>query len=203
MRRPGWWLLLGVVAALVVRPPAAAAFDPKYTFREGTVIFSGEAAYGEQFNLEGFDNWSKLKFWNTGVRASILPFGPAGPGPLYGAFEVGLEPLFQQYTDPVNAYFAGLAAVFRYHFLSLGPVVPYAELAASAGGTNLKVREIRSDFTFLLFGGLGASVFITDETALYAGYRYEHVSNGHVSDPNRGFESHVGVAGVSFYLPDW
>jgi hypothetical protein len=38
----------------------------------------------------------------------------------------------------------------RYHFLCLGRFVPYAELAAFAGGTNLKITEIRSDFTFML-----------------------------------------------------
>ena len=192
-----------LLAALLVCAAPAWAFDPKYTFREGTVVFSGEAGYGAQFNLEGFDDQSDLKFWNVGARVSIVPFGPTGSGLFFGAFEAGLEPLYQQYTDPVSAYFAGLAAVGRYHFLSLGAFVPYVELAAAAGGTNLEVREIKSDFTFLLFGGAGASYFVADSTALYAGYRYEHVSNGNISAPNRGFESHVGVVGVSFYFPDW
>jgi len=78
--------------------------------------------------------------------------------------------------------------------------VPYFELAAFAGGTNLKVTEIRSDFTFLLWGGVGASYFVSDRTAVYTGYRYEHVSNGHTSTPNRGFESNVGVLGMSFFF---
>jgi len=197
--RPAALLLL----ALLVCAAPAWAFDPAYTFREGSVVFSGEAGYGEQFNLEGFDDQSDLKFWNVGARVSIIPLGPTGSSLLYGALETGLEPLYQQYTEPKRVYFAGLSAVARYHFLSLGRFVPYAELAAGAGGTNLEVREVRSDFTFLLFGGAGASYFVTDETALYAGYRFEHVSNGNTSSPNRGFESHVGIVGVSFYFPDW
>jgi len=63
------------------------------------------------------------------------------------------------------------------------------------------VREIKSAFAFLLFGGVGASYFVTDHTALYVGYRIQHVSNGDTSKPNRGFESYTGVAGVSFYFP--
>ena len=59
---------------------------------------------------------------------------------------------------------------------------------------------IRSDFTFLLWGGAGASYFVTDRTAVYAGYRYQHVSNGNTSKPNRGFESNVGVVGMSFFF---
>src|SRR2546426_5635607 len=72
---------------------------------------------------------------------------------------MGLEPFAQGYIDPVRAYFAGLAAVGRYHFLSLGRFVPYVELAGAAGGTTLRVREIDSAFTFLIFGGVGASYF--------------------------------------------
>ena len=192
--------MASLLLALLVGAAPAWAFDPKLTFREGTVIFSGEVGYGEQFDLEGFDDRSDLKFWNAGARVSIVPFGPTGSGLFYGALETGLEPLYQRYTDPKSAYFAGLAAVGRYHVLSLGAFVPYVELAAAAGGTDLKVREIRSDFTLLLFGGGGASYFVTDRTAVYAGYRFEHVSNGNTATPNRGFESHVGVFGVSYYL---
>src|SRR6266403_50475 len=49
------------------------------------------------------------------------------------------------------------------------------ELFAAAGGTNLKVMEINSSFAFWLAGGLGASYFVTDNVALYAGYRMVHV----------------------------
>ena len=42
--------------------------------------------------------------------------------------------------------------------------------------------------------------FITDALAINAGYRFQHISNGHTSTPNRGFESDSGVVGVSFYF---
>jgi opacity protein-like surface antigen len=74
------------------------------------------------------------------------------------------------------------------------------EVGGGAGGTDLNVREINSDFSFVLWGGVGASVFLTDTTAVYAGYRYEHNSNGNTAAPNRGLESHVAVFGVSYYV---
>lgn len=189
-----------LAGALAIVSPAGA-FDPTQTFKKGTFVLSGEAGYGEQHNLEGQEIQTGLDFANAGVRFGWLPFGPAGPGALYGAFETGLEPFYQRYVDPVDASFGGLAAVFRYHFLSLGRLVPYAEVAGAAGGTDLKVKEIDSDFTFLVFGGIGSSFFLTDRTALYAGYRLQHVSNGNTKSPNRGFESHTGVIGVSVYFP--
>lgn len=193
-------VLVVLAGALVLASPARA-FDPAQTFAPGTFVLSGEAGYGEQHNVEAQEHQTGLDFANGGVRFGWLPFGPVGPGILYGAFEAGLEPFYQRYVEPVDASFGGLAAVFRYHFLSLGRLVPYAEVSGAAGGTDLKVREINSDFTFLLFGGVGSSFFLTDRTALYAGYRLQHVSNGNTKSPNRGFESHTGVIGVSVYFP--
>ena len=194
--------LIVVVAALVVlaAAPAAHAFEAAQTFRAGTFVLSPEVGYGQQFDLEGKQGFSGLEFVNAGVRFGYLPFAPIGPGPLHGSFEVGLEPVYQRYFEPVDAFFAGLGATFRYHFLSLGRLVPYAEVAAAAGGTDLRVTEIRSDFAFMLWGGAGLSYFVTDRAAVYGGYRYQHVSNGNTASPNRGFESHTGVAGVSFFF---
>jgi len=191
-----------MVALLLAAAAPAWAFDAEQTFKKGTFVLSGEGAYGWQFNLENKKSVTYLEFYDVGVRFSLLPFDPVGKDHFwYGALEVGFEPLYQKYTEPKPAFWAGLASVLRYHFLGLGRVVPYAELGAAAGGTDLEIREIDSSFAFLLFGGLGASLFVSDKTALYAGYRYQHASNGNTSQPNRGFEAHVGVAGISFYFP--
>ena len=188
---------LFALTILGVTPGRALCFDPNETFRKGAFVLSVEAGGGKQDDALSHFDGTGLELLNGGVRLSLLPFGPTFRGPLYGA----LEPFAQGYVDPVRAYFAGAAIVVRYHFLSLGRFVPYVEVAGAAGGTNLDVREISSTFSFLVFGGLGASYFVTDHTALYLGYRIQHVSNGGTADPNRGFESHTGVAGVSFYFP--
>ena len=200
MRAGTGLLLLAVVLGSTGIARPASALDPAEAFKKGSYVLSFEGGYGEQFNLEGFHTQSGIKFFNVGFRSSLLPLGPTGAGFFKGALEIGIEPLYQEYTDPKPAFWAGIAAVGRYHFLSLGRFVPYVELAGAAGGTDLRVREIDSDFSFLLWGGVGASVFLTDTIAVYAGYRYEHNSNGNTDTPNRGLESHVGVAGVSYYF---
>lgn len=194
-------LTLGLAAlAVLIAAPAALAFDAQQTFRQGSFVVSPEAGYGRQFNLEDQRVYTAVEFVNAGVRVGWLPFSPLGPGPLHGSLEVGVEPLYQRYTEPHDAFFAGLGLTGRYHFLSLGRFVPYVEAAAFAGGTDLKIQEIASDFAFLLWAGAGVSYFVTDRTALYGGYRYQHVSNGNSEVRNRGFESHTGVAGVSFFF---
>ena len=197
----GRWIAALLLTVALVAPAAAVAFDPEQTFAKGTFVLSGEGAYGWQFDLEDIGPISAVEFWDLGVRIGYLPFEPFGKGSaLHGAFEIGLQPMYQRYVKPDDRFWAGLSAVVRYHFLALGRVVPYVELAASAGGTDLNLPEIRSDFAFLIFGGAGASVLFTDRAAAYAGYRWQHVSNGNTSRPNRGFESHVPVLGLSLFF---
>ena len=194
-------LILGLAAlATLITAPAALAFDPALTYRQGSFVVSPEAGYGWQFNLQDHRVITGVEFVNIGVRLGWLPFSPLGPGPLRGSLELGLEPLYLRYTEPRAAFFAGLGLTGRYHFLSLGRFVPYVEAALFAGGTDLEIREIASDFTFLVWGGAGVSYFVTDRTALYGGYRFQHVSNGNTDRPNRGFESHTAVAGVSIFF---
>jgi opacity protein-like surface antigen len=194
--------LAGLV--LLVMAPTAYAFDPEQTFMPRTLVVSPEVGYGDPFAF-------------AGVRVGLLPFGPTGSGPLYGALEVGLEGLYLDTTgnngnndddqgnknepnrdnnnrnDNDNRHpFASLGLTVRYHFLSLGRFVPYAEVAGFAG-----VTENNSDLAFLVWGGFGASYFVTDRVAIYAGYRWQHIANG---DRARVSDSHAGVLGVSFFF---
>jgi opacity protein-like surface antigen len=199
-RRPALLPLI-LLAAVALSAAPVAAYDPEVTFQQGAYVLSVEGGGGVQTEGPDAHGHTGLKLWYFGARASILPFGTLGKGyPWYGSLETGLEPFFQRYDSPVRAYWAGLMAVARYHFLPLGIFVPYLELGAGPGYTDLKVSEIRSNFAFNLFGGAGAQVFLGDALALYAGYRLVHVSNGNTSRPNRGFEAHTGVGGLSFFF---
>jgi lipid A 3-O-deacylase len=187
-----------VTAAVCATP--ARAFDGDRTFAKGTVIFSLQAGGGEQNNIEGQPRISNLSFVTFTPRLSILPFAPVGRGWLHGALETGLEGWLQYYLKPRDETAEGLKAAFRYHFLSSGALVPYLELTAGVGGSSLRVTEIRSTLNFVLEAGVGLSYFLTDDLALTAGYRFQHVSNGGTSDPNIGFESDTGTLGVSYFF---
>jgi opacity protein-like surface antigen len=195
--------LIALLLLLLAATPAFA-FDAAQVFKKGATVLSLEGGGGNQENLQGHRVQSDLDLWYVGVRYSLLPFEPAGPSLLRGAFEIGLEPVVQMYESVPNqddgAYFAGLGFQARWHLLSFGRFVPYVEGGASVGGTNLRVREVDSDLAFLLTFGGGASVFITQRTAIYAGYRLVHVSNGNTDRPNRGFEAHTGLLGISYYF---
>ena len=198
-RRQWRWVGVATLAMLsLVRP--AAAFDPEATFARGTTIFGLQVGGGAANNVEGHRTVSDISFITETPRLSYLFFDPFGSGLLRSAFEPGLEGWFQQYLSPHSATAQGLKVTGRYHFIGLGRFVPYLEGTAGAGGTSLRVPEIDSTFTFVLEAGAGLSFFVTDKLAVNAGYRFQHISNGHTSNPNRGFNSDSGVVGVSYYF---
>lgn len=130
----------------------------------------------------------------------MLPLEPIGGGFFKGSLETGLEPWLQYYLEPSTATAEGLKVALRYHFLSASPIFPYVEVTAGAGGTSLNVPEKRSDFTFVLEAGIGLGYFLNDGVQLTGGYRFQHISNGNIEKPNRGFNSDAGVLGVSFFF---
>ena len=200
-KKPREWRWMGVAALAVlslVRP--AAAFDPDATFARGTTIFGLQIGGGAANDIEGHRRVSDISFINETPRVSYLFFSPFGSGLLRSVFEPGLEGWFQQYLSPHAATAEGLKVTGRYHLVGFGRFVPYLEGTAGAGGTSLKVPEIDSTFTFVLEAGAGLSYFVTDSLAVNAGYRFQHISNGHTSTPNRGINSDSGVVGVSFYF---
>jgi len=186
--------------ALVSLARPAVAFDPDAAFARGTTIFGLQFGGGAVNNVEDHHTMSGISFITETPRVSYLFFAPFGSGLLRSAFEPGIEGWFQQYLSPHSATAEGVKLAGRYHFIGLGRLVPYLEATAGAGGTSLRVPEIDSTFTFVLEAGAGLSYFVTDSLALNAGYRFQHISNGHTADPNRGFNSNSGVVGVAFYF---
>jgi hypothetical protein len=166
----------GVVAATALAVMAlvpartAPTFDPEATFAKGTTILGMQVGGRAVNNVEGHRTVSDISFITATPRASYLFFAPFGSGLLRGALEPGLEGWFQHYRSPDPATAAGLKLTARNHFIGLGRLVPYLE------------------------------VTITELVALTAGYRFQHIPNGHTSDPNRGFNSDSGGVGVSFYF---
>jgi lipid A 3-O-deacylase len=193
-------VLLGALLLLGIVPGAAAGFDADSAFASGTTILGLQVGGGVQNNIAQDPPITGISFLNVTPRLSYLFFPPFGSGWLRSAIEPGVEGWFQYYLEPRTFTAEGLKGALRYHFIGFGPVVPYLEVTAGAGGTNLNVRETRSHFTFVLEGGAGVSYFVTPDVSLNLGYRLQHISNGGTGHPNRGVNSNTGVLGVSFYF---
>jgi len=186
-------LVLGGVLA----PAAAWAYDADESFAQGTWIAGVLLGGGRDFPLKNSDP-TDVSFVNLLPRISILPWAPFGSRWWKGALELGVEGWLQYYTEPARATAFGLKAASRYHFIGLGRLVPYVELLAGVGATSLNVKEIDSNVTFVLEAGAGLAYMITERIAVSAGYRFYHVSNAGIAQPNAGVNAHEAVAGVSW-----
>ncbi len=202
MRKRAWspWIVTGTLVLSAVVSRGAFAFDPEAEFAKGTTIVGLQIGGGVQNNIADDPAISGISFLNVTPRLSHLPFEPFGSGRLRSAIEPGLEGWFQYYVEPRVFTAAGLKAAVRYHLLGVGPLVPYLDVTAGAGGTNLNVPETRSHFTFVLEGGAGVSYHVAPAVAVNIGYRFQHLSNGNTAGPNRGVNSNTGVLGVSYFF---
>ena len=190
-------------AALLVAAVAGAApvhAGPEEEFARGTTIVGVQVNGGAQNNIQRERSTSGITFVGVQPRLSYLPFEPFGSGWYAAALEPGVEGWAQYYLGPQKAVAGGAKASLRLHALGLGPFVPYLEGTAGAGATGLDLPESRSTFTFILEAGAGVSYFVARAVALNVGYRLQHLSNGNTSSPNRGYNAHTGVAGVSFFF---
>jgi len=167
-----------VAAAVLALVRPAPAFDPEAAFAKGTTVFGLQVGGGAANNVEGHRTVNGISFLAATPRMSHLFFSPFGSGLLRSAVEPGIEGWFQYYLSPKEATAQGVKLAMRYHLIGFGRLVPYLEGTA----------------------GAGVSYFITDTAALNAGDRFQHISNGHTSNPNRGFNSDTGIGGVSFYF---
>ncbi len=190
--------IVGALLLVVVLAAPAAAFDTEAEFAKGTTILGLQIGGGVQNNIARDSAITGISFVSFTPRLSYLPCEPFGSGWLRSAIEPGLEGWFQYYLEPRVFTAEGLKVALRYHFISVGALVPYLEATAGAGGTSLNVPEIRSRFTFVLEGGAGLSYFVTPGAAVNLGYRLQHISNAGLGHPNRGVNSNTGVLGVSF-----
>jgi hypothetical protein len=170
-------------------------------------VEAGLAHYGSHVPGDG------IQGWNLGARIGWLPFGALKfeRFPLInGAFEIGLEPVFQRFRNK-NQNFAGLLAQIRYYFLdfSYGPLVPWISGAIGPGGSDIHLGKeggtnyLTGPFLASVHGEIGECYFISAHQSVYLGLQGQHFSNGSLNGPNRNFSLNTpwgGVLGYSWFF---
>jgi len=127
---------------------------------------------------------------------------PIGASWYRGQISLGAEMVYIQFQEPILTHGVGFAPKIKYTFVALDRIRPYAEFAGGPFWTDLagKIPEESSQFNFVLMAGFGVSYFLTDQTALNVGYRFNHISNGGTRYPNLGLNASLPFGGFSFYF---
>ena len=114
-------------------------------------------------------------------------------------FEFLVEPFAGFVASPDTNAEAGINLLVKYGRFITEKLCLYIE-----GGTGFiyltqHTREQATQFNFADYAGGGIHYFLKDNLAVNVGYRFRHISNGSVKSPNKGIDSNMALAGISWF----
>lgn len=216
-RRIGTWLrslgllavLLALSAVLLVSLCWAEADPTSPTARDilkrGTIEVGGVVGFWQAVSFPFQDSSANPNRSALFIkpRIGMVVTDEIQAGLLTGNLEVLVEPIFARFTQPLAAEAAGGTLVFKYNLLSFGRWMPFWDVGAGMLWTNLapRIRELSTPLNFVIETGPGVQYFITEQTTLTIGVRYNHISNADTGERNIGLNSVLPYAGLSWFLP--
>lgn len=124
---------------------------------------------------------------------------PVEKGIFDGALSLGAEAVLFRTRQPSESYNVGVMPRLRYVFGSHALVRPYLEGGGGGiWGTLAGTPEQAGNVNFLLMAGAGVSWFFSSHMAVSVGYRFYHISNGGLGDPNSGLNYNYPFLGFSY-----
>jgi hypothetical protein len=193
--------LLGILMLMPATIPSAQA-SPK----ENSNALPG--SYRTELALGGGYMWGNLKRSHdefNGMPAFVrLGFNM---NPLFdiegksSSLQFTVEPFVNTTIDPKSGVESGCGLGLRYLHTLSGPIELYAEASAAPMYLSIDTAEQgHSGFNFLLQTGMGLQYRLSADKGIFAGYRFRHLSHGHIADrPNVGIESSAIIAGLAWY----
>lgn len=103
-------------------------------------------------------------------------------------------------VSPSNELLVGVTPFLRYHFPTGGRWLPFASAGVGLTYTTIREPDLGTAFEFNLQGGVGTHYFFQDDAAVTLEYRWLHLSNGGIDSPNRGTNTQMLMAGVSWFF---
>jgi hypothetical protein len=192
-----------VIAWIGVSGISWANFEAWQTINKGTVELGFQTGYW-QANT-GIGNA------DSGTRSAVFFLPQIGyvltdeleAGYFSGAWEVFLEPVGAHFIKPFSASLFGGTFNVKYDFLSFGRWMPYWDAGFGGAWTDLapRIPEESGQFQFIVQTGPGVQYFTTETSALTAGVRFYHLSDGGIGDRNVGINAWLFLLGFSFYTP--
>ena len=142
---------------------------------------------------------SKLFGEQVTVSWAMAITEPMGKGIFDGTLSLGAEAVLFHTRQPAESYNVGAMPRLRYVFGSRALVRPYLEGGGGGiWGTLAGTPEQATNVNFLLMAGAGVTWFFSPHMAVSVGYRFYHISNGGLGDPNSGLNYNYPFVGLSY-----
>ena len=116
-------------------------------------------------------------------------------------FEILSEGLVGSAFHP-GGYLLGDTLMFRFNFKPVHGMIPFFDAGSAALHTTLdnQAPEISGHTQFFSQGGFGIQRFVRPGRALVFEYRYFHMSNAGIQQPNHGFNGSMASIGFRWLL---
>ncbi len=195
-------VVLGIFLNLINTERVAAAGEPTVESQFQSGQFEG--SFGGGFFVSPFVTHldaPMVDYTLTEFELGCMLTDPRGRGILHGNLECAGEAFGGAIFRGQGNYVAGGTFWLRYNFVRpAGRFVPYAELGAGAGETDLDRRIEGQNFNFNLDLGVGARYFVSSNWSVNLEYRYQHISNGGMSRHNVGVNADGPVLSISRFF---
>jgi len=185
------------------------------------IILSVNYAYcSEEVQKEGrtSDRFFTEMGFITGFGSGSLPEGSYQPVLLIGHFGVDLkryfrelknhrgtlsfflEPQINPVVNPRTDFELGIGIGLQYMYPIMDKLSVYA--LGSVGPHYISVVTTKQANGFIFANSIGAGFYyyLTKDSAINVGYRFRHLSNANLADPNGGIDTNLGVIGYSVFF---
>ncbi len=116
-----------------------------------------------------------------------------------GFTEFILEPFINTVINPNYNIEAGCAILLKYSYPLTEKIYPYAIGGGGGAYITQHTREEATQWGFTPQLGTGVLYFFKKDTALSVEYRYRHLSNANIKEPNTGINVDMFLVGISFF----
>jgi hypothetical protein len=117
-----------------------------------------------------------------------------------GTLSFFFEPQFNPVLTPSSQYEFGVGIGFQYSYPLSEFISPY--ILAVTGPQYISVHSTHQADGLNFASAIGAGLYfsLTQNMSLNLGYRYRHVSNANLKQPNGGINSQIGLMGLAFFF---
>ena len=162
---------------------------------DGVEVFSGfmNGDLNEKEDYEGIPLLVALNF-------DTEPFLEGMDIDIPGRLDVVVEPFATVVTSPDTNAEVGTNFLLKYTIPIIDKIHLYVKGGAGVLYMSQHTEEQGTQYNFLPQGGGGFHFFINDTTAISCEYRYRHLSNAGIENPNDGIDTELILGGISFFF---
>jgi len=185
-------LLFPRISSADTSAPDHAFTNQDQSVRSNYLIFSTGYVRGE---LKGNEDLEIIPF---SVRVGLDINNFAG---IHGesSLQLGIEPFINTIIAPDRGIEAGINIGLRYLTPVADGVSVFGEISSGPAYFGIDtVEQGDAGFNFLSQFGAGLQVDLTRNMAFNTAYRFRHLSNAGISQPNSGINTNAIIAGFSF-----